>query len=102
MTGSEARFKLGKRVATSLVDKHYVAITGDKKVHVANSVATEILCILERAGREQSSGMTATELTEAVTAGFEVDWETAHRDVVQFVEELSKKGVLVELAPKDT
>lgn len=75
--------------AGRVLDGEAVVVTpADSRMHTMNEVGTWLWT-------HADGSRSVDQLAEALVEDFEVDLETARRDLVAFVEDLEQKGILV-------
>ncbi len=81
--------KNNEKTAYRVIDGEAVVVNlKDSTFHTLNSVATFIW--------EQADGrIKAEQIIEKICQEFEVDWDTAERDCLEFLAELISKGLVI-------
>lgn len=79
-----------ERTAGRVIDgKAVIVVIDSRELHTLNEVGTFVWELLGEA-----SGASVSDVIEAVEAAYEVDRETAERDVLRFLETMSDLGTL--------
>lgn len=94
-------YSLHPRAAHRSVAGEVFVVSEDRGFHRLHG-ATSVALFGALRDSLDSTGVTVEELTSLLTAQFEVDVETAHADVVMFLNRLESKGIAVSRDPAPT